>query len=956
MFRVAITRCIQLFRIFYVRSQTASEGVPVFQRFQIAAILLLIYFSLSGTTLWAQERYSNIRIYIPEEPSKRLELLGLLEVDHFHEEDGSFMYTVSEQQLKMLGTTSFAFDMVDEDAVAALVKQNNAYYQSLKNSGPAARVGFERTNDVVGNIITTPSAFVVQPTLGGYYRFGQMDTAMSALVSAYPAIAQKFSIGTSVEGREMWCIKISDNVSTDESGEPEALFMGLHHAREAIGGASMIFLMQYLCENYTTDSRIKDLVDNREIYIIPCVNPDGWEYNRSTNPNGGGQWRKNRKNNGDGSYGADLNRNWPVDWGNCTGAIGAVNCGSSTGSSEVYWGASQLSEPESMNLYDFVRARDFVVVMDQHATGPYYSLPYGRIDTLLSAQDDSIFIQMCAAMGKYNGMRYGSTYQTLGYEVSGGMKDWLLRGDVATIGKVYGMTGEGSNGSSSTSFWPVAADIITLCKGMVYQDLQMLYMAGSYVDFQDVGSLNLTSTTGNFSFSVRRIGLGNDSVTISVIPIQNVASVGSPVTIAASSLPNYNSSYSGTISYALSGGISAQTNVKFAWKIQTGGYTYYDTVSNIYQAVSLFTDGMESGSVGTRWTVTGGGWAYTNDKAYNGSRSLAESPSANYPSSTIRTIQKSSNLDLTGSGAAYLSFYVRYRSENFRDKLKVQVSTDGSTWTTISGRNTVREPGTSDGSKIADTASLTGIRIFWTREVFDLSNFVSSNNLRLRFQFTSDNSSTYTYAADEGFNIDDVVILTGAAPTSLPVELTAFTGRTDGSVNILNWHTASEFNTTHFIIQRSATGLGFEDIGEMPANGNSRAPLFYEFTDPNPFAGDNLYRLKIVDADGTFEYSKMILLQTAESDGRIPSGIRSVYPNPTNGQATINFYEGQDAADYVYRIYSVIGQLMQEEQLTLDKGEHALPLDAQDFPAGQYIIQFHHPGKGISYEEKFIKR
>jgi hypothetical protein len=106
--------------------------------------------------------------------------------------------------------------------------------------------------------------------------------------------------------------------------------MGHHHAREAIGGASMIFLMQYLCQNYATDSRIKDLVDNREIFIIVCANPDGWEHNRTLSASGGGQWRKNRRNNGSGQYGVDLNRNWGVNFANCTGAVGAASCGSST--------------------------------------------------------------------------------------------------------------------------------------------------------------------------------------------------------------------------------------------------------------------------------------------------------------------------------------------------------------------------------------------------------------------------------------------------------------------------------------------------------------------------------------------------------------------------------------------------------------------------------------------------
>lgn len=919
----------------------------------LSAIIILC---LSILPVKAAEKYSNVKIYLPEDPEKRLALLSLLEVDHYQEVDGAFNYTVNQEEIQLLNALSCRFQVIDEDAEAALMKANEAYYASLKNPDPSARVAFERNNDYVSNIITTPSAFVVQPTLGGYYRFGQMDTAMNTLVANYPGLAQKFSIGTTTEGRQMWCIKISDNVATDESGEPELLYMGLHHAREAIGGASMIFLMQYLCENYSTNQHIKDLVDNREFFIIPCTNPDGWEYNRSTNPNGGGQWRKNRRNNGSGSYGVDLNRNWPVDWANCAGAIGSANCGSSTTTSDVYWGPSSVSEPETQNLYNFVRSRDFVVVMDQHSVGPYYSLPYGRLDTLLSAYEDDVYTQLCSAMGKYNGMRYGSTYQTLGYEVSGGMKDWLLRGDTMTIGKVFGMTGEGSNGSSSTNFWPLASQIIYLCKGMIYQDLQLAYSAGSYVDLQDIGPLNLTSTTGSFSFNVRRIGLGNDTVTVTAIPVENVASVGSPVVIPPSSLPNFNSTYSGNIAFTLSAGIQAQNSIKFVWRVQTGGYTYYDTVINIYQGVTLMSDNMEGAAASSNWTITGGGWAYTTEYKYNGSKSLAESPSANYANRTIRTAQRSTNLNLTGAGVAYLSFWVKHRCENFRDKLKVQVSTNGTTWQTLSGRNTVREPGNLDGSTINDTSSLTGIREYWTREVFSLNNFVGQSNLRLRLQFTSDASTSYVYGADEGFYIDDMLVLSGATPSVLPVELTQFIGENQGTVNILSWQTASEHNTQHYTIQRSADGITFDDIGQTAAVGNTTRVSAYTFTDNDPIAGDNFYRLMIVDYDGHTEYSQIVRIRIDDPVDEQASGIRSVYPNPTTGLTRVGFYEGGGNGEYQLRIYSIQGQVVHDERIATIPGEQDISFDTSPFAAGQYIIQLTDMRRGLSYEQPLIRQ
>lgn len=926
---------------------------------KIWATLFLFICIFTYQHSFAHIKYSNVKIYLPKDKTQRLDLLTLLEVDHLDEHNGTFNYTVNEAEMSRLKASGYKYEVINEDAIEYLEKENAKYYESIKNGKPNSRVAFEKTGDIVDSIIKTPAAFVVQPTFGGYYRFGQMDTAIRTLKATYPSLVDTFTIGVSTEGRPLKCIKISDNPTLDEA-EPEILFMGMHHAREAIGGASMIFLMQYLCEYYSKDSRIKDLVDNREIFIIVCINPDGWEWNRSLSASGGGQWRKNKRVNGGGQFGVDLNRNWGISWADSVGAIGGSSCGTGATWQETYWGPSRYSEPETRALRTFVRAHDFGAVMDQHSVGPYYSLPWGRNYNTMSAIDDDVYTQMASVMGKYNGMRYGSTYQTLGYEVTGGMKDVLLKGDDSLPnGKCYGMTGEGSNGTSGVSFWPLASEIIKLCKGMVYQDIQLIYTVGSYIDLQDRGSLTLPSKNGKFYFRARRIGLGNSPVTISVVPLQNIFTVGSPVTIATSSLPNFNSIYDDSISYTLSSSIATGNSIKFAWKIETDGYSYYDTVSNIYQATTLFSDNMETGSASTNWTITGGGWAYTNDAAYNGSKSLAESPAnANYADGAHLIAQKATNLNLSGAGAAYLTFWVRYRAENFRDLLRVEVSTNGTTWVALAGRNTVKQPGTADGSQINDTSALTGINEYWSREIFDLKNYLGATALRLRFRFKADPGGTsYVYDNDWGFNIDDINIITGGTPSLLPVELMDFTGHNDGSVNILKWNTATEINTKNFIIERLTNGRDYEEIGTVMAAGNSNRVRNYTFTDYHPYKGENIYRLKMVDLDGSFKYSKMISIRMEDDeDALTPTGIEKIYPNPTTGKMFINFYTTEDQATYNYRVFNVSGQLMSNEELTLDRGQHIIELDATAYAKGQYFITFSNPERGISYENKFLKQ
>ena len=933
----------------YKQSPNTTNKIFTFSLSGLIRFLVLLCITMQFGTLSGKDKLTTVQINLPVNLSERSNLLSLLDIDHFHEKDGHTLLTLDEYSFKKLKSFTADFKVVSNDAIEDLIKKNKQFY-ARQNSGISSneRVALEQNGQVVDNIISTPAAFEIKPTLGGYYSFAEMVTAMDNLVAAYPSIAQKFSIGTSVEGRDMWCIKISDNVSEDETDEPELLYMGHHHAREAIGGASMIFLMQYLCENYVTNTNVSDLINNREFFIIVCANPDGWEYNRTTNPNGGGQWRKNRSNNGDGSFGVDLNRNWGIDWANCTGALGSVaSCGSNLGSSDVYWGASAFSEPETVNLKNFVQSRHFAVSMDQHSVGPYYSLPFGRLTRTMAPSDNQIYTQMVSVMGKYNAMRYGNTYQTLGYEVSGGMKDWLLIGDTLNIGKVYGMTGEGGNGSSTTQFWPLAADIIKLCKGMTYQNLQLAYTAGSYVDFQDEGSINIQNLNGKFYFKTRRIGLENKPVTITVIPLQNITSVGAPITIA--SLPSFNSTYRDSISYQLPAALATGKTIKFVWKVETGGYTYYDTVTNIYKPTVLFTDNAESGNITSKWTVSSS-WAYTTDEAFNSAKSLAESPNGtNYTSGTTRTITSKTNLNLSGASTAFLSFWVKHRCENYQDKLQLEVSTNGTTWVAISGLTTIKEPGTADGSTINGIPSMTGIRENWSREIFDLSGFLGASALRFRMVFTSDASGTYLFEADKGFNIDNFIAISSTVnPNTLqsqnPVSLQ---GKNIETKNMLQLEMVDISYAKNYVIERSTNGVDYDVIA---VEKNSE----YIFTDNNPYQGENLYRVKVENTDGTFKYTNLVVLDVKQSK-LLPTGIVSLFPNPADNFIKINFNVTEEQSVFKLNVFNLSGQIVYHEILKLNSGLHTIDLNASDFSSGDYIISFRNLNNNVSYENKFVK-
>ena len=150
---------------------------------------------------------------------------------------------------------------------------------------------------------------------------------------------------TTIEGRPIWVYKISSSPDED-NGHPEIFFNAYIHAREAITFEVAYDLASYLVSGYGSDPRATNIVDTRQIYIQPVVNPDGVEYNALTNPNGGGMWRKNRRDNGDGSFGIDLNRNFDFHWGT-RGVQWEPR-------SQTYPGPSAASEPETQAVQNLL--------------------------------------------------------------------------------------------------------------------------------------------------------------------------------------------------------------------------------------------------------------------------------------------------------------------------------------------------------------------------------------------------------------------------------------------------------------------------------------------------------------------------------------------------------------------------------------------------------------------------
>jgi carboxypeptidase T len=262
------------------------------------------------------------------------------------------------------------------------------------------------------------------PADSNYHDYAELIAVVNQVVADHPTIARKSSIGASYEGRDMPVIKISDNVTMDEN-EPEILFNAQQHAREHLTVEMAIYLLNLFTDNYGSDTRITNIVNSREIWIVPTMNPDGSEYDIATGSYR--SWRKNRQPNSGSSFvGTDLNRNWNYQWGCCGGSSG-------TTSSETYRGPSAFSAPETQRLRDFVLSRRVGGVqqikanIDFHTYSELVLWPYGyttaNTATGLNADQQQTFQTIGVQMANTNG--YTPEQSSDLYIADGTSIDWM---------------------------------------------------------------------------------------------------------------------------------------------------------------------------------------------------------------------------------------------------------------------------------------------------------------------------------------------------------------------------------------------------------------------------------------------------------------------------------------------------------------------------------------------------
>ena len=227
-----------------------------------------------------------------------------------------------------------------------------------------------------------------------YTSYDECVDFFKAAQKSNPKLFKVEVIGKTWENRDIIAVTVSADVEKADK-KPALFYTGTIHAREWIGIELSLSFAKYIQEHIDYDPRLKRILKSTTLYMVPCANPDGFEYSR----NHFSFWRKNRRNNGDGTYGVDLNRNFSVGF-----------TPNKTTSSNVYSGPSAFSEPETASLRDFVEAHENITIaLDYHSQGNVFFPAHNFIheDATDAIDLNLLACNMAEEIRKESGREYG---------------------------------------------------------------------------------------------------------------------------------------------------------------------------------------------------------------------------------------------------------------------------------------------------------------------------------------------------------------------------------------------------------------------------------------------------------------------------------------------------------------------------------------------------------------------
>ncbi len=686
--------------------------------FIIAVLLLFAQFAD------AQQLYHRVKVFT----GLTNPVLKGLSIDHILPEKDGFIVEIPANELNELQKNQIPYQILVYDLEKFYLQQIHTNYVE-KTTG----IGCKESP-----IYSDPVNFRLG-SMGGYYTYQEALAELDSMRAKYPqwiSIKAPISSELTYQNRPIYFVRISDNPDIDEN-EPEMLYTALHHSREPMSLMQLIYYMWYLLEN-TQNPEILYLLQNTELYFIPIVNPDGYVYNQTTNPAGGGMWRKNRRPMMNNTYGVDLNRNYGYFWG-------YDNVGSSPDSTkDTYRGPAPFSEPETRSIRDFCIQHEFKITLNYHTYGNLLVYPWGYLPQF-NTPDSSIFINFAKYLTQYNGYLYGTGDETVGYITNGDSDDWMY-GEQTQKNKIFSMTPE--VGNSNDGFWPAQSRILPLARENLFPNISAAKFLLKYGVAENLSPKFVYNLSYFFKFRFKRLGFEDGgNYTIQIVPLTaNIIAVGSPIV--------YNQPILGyekldSINIELDANVQPGELIQFSVVITNGNFVWADTITQYFYGGSIiFASDCNS--------LTG--WNTNTWGVQNGT--LTESPNGNYPNNSTRALT-SNYFDASNANWLFIQFKARWDIEKNYDFLVVQISDSGSNaWQNLCGIYT--KTGTSN--QIQGEPVYDGKQSEWVIESMIVPTSIFSTNpqkVRLRFRFQSDDGVT-----GDGFRLDDVEVRKISTPTT----------------------------------------------------------------------------------------------------------------------------------------------------------------------------------------------
>jgi hypothetical protein len=741
-------------------------------------LVLFVVFQLHAQT----ERYARVKISLADKTIRQLASVGVDVTEGTHKANTWFETELSQSQLNRLTENGFSFETIIPDVSKFYAER----YESEKGL----------------KIVRNPADEYPVPenweygSMGGFYTYDETMEKLDYMAQHWPNLINfRQAINpdlSSHNGNPIWWVRLSDNPGDDEN-EPEVLYTAIHHAREGIGVQQMIYYMLYLLENYDTNEEIRTLVDNTEMYFVPVLNPDGYLYNEQTDPNGGGMWRKNRRNNGS-SYGVDVNRNYGYMWG-------YDNDGSSPyPGDETYRGPSAFSEPENQNIKQFCEAHNFVITLNYHSAAGLLLYPWGW--TPDACPDDATFFAHASMMTQDNNYTFGAGSTTI-YPTNGGSDDWMY-GDTENKNKIFSYTPE--VGTSNDGFWPSMNRIIPLCQECILQDLLAAYLAGNYGNLTETSPSILSEKEGYFHFDVQRLGFGEtDSWSVSITPLdENIQVTGGPVSFGSLEILEIKTD---SISYTLRDDIESGQSFRFLLSLNNGSYTLSDTITKMYGTTTIvFEDNCD---LLDNWTSPK--WTVTTLSYHTPTGSITDSRNGNYQDNENNIVTMINPIEIPATTFALLSYWAKWDLESGYDYVKIEVKVEGTnTWIPLAGQFTKTG---SDDQPYYDGVS------GWVNEEIDLTAY-AEQSIKFRFRLYSDSGVT-----EDGYYFDDLKL------SVLDVETGVYESGLNTNAMQLTPNPASGIVEVSFKQNTAAdahieiTDLQGRLINQIETNGNSRVKI-----------------------------------------------------------------------------------------------------------------------------------